>query len=216
MNTIEYIIMAAYLLQGIEIIFFPLPSNATTYAIISQKRFHGSFIQRLPEIVPLALLTCTAVLTFMIPLIFILFPEIEGLFHPMVKYHLPGTNWISGFLILSGSTLTGLAVGCLHNNRQHRRNPGITLVDYNIFGWMRNPISVGLFCIIAGFFMAFPFWEMFAGMLIYIFNAHLRIRMEEQELALQFGDEYQLYKQRVGCYLPKIFRLNQLETEPAE
>jgi protein-S-isoprenylcysteine O-methyltransferase Ste14 len=73
-----------------------------------------------------------------------------------------------------------------------------------IFGFVRNPITLGLVLIYGGFILALPSGVMILGFVIFLLNSSRRIKMEEHYLERSFGDQYLQYKKRVGKYWPKF------------
>jgi len=78
------------------------------------------------------------------------------------------------------------------------------LYTSGIYGCVRNPITVGLALIYAGFFLALPSAAMLIGLIFFLLNSAYRIKMEEVYLQRAFGEEYVRYKRRVGKYLPRL------------
>lgn len=216
MNIVEYTLIAAYVVQGIEIAFFPLPSGATTYALIKkrwslQRKLRDNLI-----LIPFVLLTVISVCVFMMPLVLTILPGTHAVLHPIPKFHILSSEWIALAAVLCGSLLTVVAVYTLYKSRIQTADNNYALVDFGVYGWMRNPITLGLFIILAGFCMLFPLWEMWCGAAIYVFNAHIRIRMEEKELQQNYGPAYQEYKKQVNRYLPRLSQTSVLVTEPVD
>lgn len=216
MTAIEYTILLAYLVQGIEVIFFPLPSDATTFALIRQHKRQGFYLKKFIQLIPFACLTAIAVLIFMAPLVLIIDPGIAESLHPVHQISAAGKDWLAVSLVTLGSVFTILAVYTLNRSRNQIEQNRFSLVDYNIYGWLRNPITFGLILILTGFCFAFPYWEMVFGTVIYIANAHIRIRMEEQQLEFTYGEIYLQYKQEVGRYFPRISQISSVITEPVD
>ena len=97
--------------------------------------------------------------------------------------------------------------GCLWNltiSISTRENHA--LVTTGPYRWVRHPLytggmveAVGLCLLMANWLVALSaglFWALIA----------YRTPMEEKELIETFGDEYRQYLQRVGRFMPKIWR----------
>ena len=54
--------------------------------------------------------------------------------------------------------------------------------------------------------LARPSMVMLIGLILFVLNAHYRIKMEEVYLEKTFGDDYLRYKNIVGKYVPKVGR----------
>ena len=80
----------------------------------------------------------------------------------------------------------------------------VRLHTSGIYGYMRNPITLGLATISAGFVLARPSVALLLGMTIFLLNAEYRIKMEEVYLQTAFRDKYPQYRNNVGKYFPKF------------
>jgi protein-S-isoprenylcysteine O-methyltransferase Ste14 len=69
---------------------------------------------------------------------------------------------------------------------------------------VRNPITLGLATVLAGFVLARPSAVLIMGWLLFVFNSQYRIKMEEVYLEKTFGNDYLQYKSSVGKYFPKF------------
>lgn len=216
MNYIEYTIIAAYVVQGIEIVFFPLPSGATTYALIKKRSSLQFQLRENVILIPFVLLTVISVCAFMMPLALTIFPATQAVFHSISGLNIPSLEWTAFVAVMGGSLLTVVAVRTIYKSRIQTADKNYALVNFGVYGWIRNPITLGLFIILAGFCVLFPLWEMWCGSAIYAFNAHIRIRMEEKELQQNYGRAYQEYKRQVNRYFPRLSQTIALITEPVD
>jgi protein-S-isoprenylcysteine O-methyltransferase Ste14 len=109
--------------------------------------------------------------------------------------------------LVAGNVLTFVAVFALRSQVTfHEFGETTRLYTSGIYGWSRNPITVGLILIYAGFFLALPSAAMLIGFSFFLLNSAYRIRMEEIYLQRTFGEEYMRYKRQVGKYLPKPWK----------
>ena len=180
----------------VELVFFPLPSDFTTYNIIQKQNLE--LTKSNSAIAILILGTIISVATFLIPGLLILFPEGQTLFH-YINLDIAGIQILLVFFILFGSSLTLIGVLQISNLKRFTSESG--LIQSGIFRFTRNPITLGLNVMVIGFFMALPALEMFGGCIIYIINAHFRVRMEEKQLQSMHGKKFQNYKTSVPRYI---------------
>jgi protein-S-isoprenylcysteine O-methyltransferase Ste14 len=111
------------------------------------------------------------------------------------------------FLILLGTSLRMSARGHKMNNSQR----GEKLVTTGPYLYVRNPMYLGSFLIGTGFVViVLPFWiaPVFAWLFYQRFDKQMRA--EEDVLASQFGDEYDVYCQRTPRVFPVFAKLRRL------
>ena len=189
-------IIFGYLLQMVELIFFPLPSDFTTYNILQKQ--NPVFTASKSTMAVLILGTVISMITFLVPGLIILFPESRTLLH-FINLEFDGLHVFSVLLIIAGSLLT--LFGVLKISKLKRYKTEIGIIQSGIFRFTRNPITLGLNFLVIGFFLALPALEMLGGCIIYIINAHIRVRMEEQQLQLNHGKVFKNYKNNVPRYM---------------
>jgi protein-S-isoprenylcysteine O-methyltransferase Ste14 len=144
----------------------------------------------------------------MIPLLTIVFPVVNHYLLPFVKIP-PSTalSMISAGLLVLGNSLTFIAVGTLRANVSfHDFGETARLYTEGIYGTIRNPITLGLGTVFAGFVLARPSVAMLIGWIIFALNSRYRIHMEEVYLEKTFGNDYHKYKDATGKYFPKMGR----------
>jgi protein-S-isoprenylcysteine O-methyltransferase Ste14 len=193
--VIPFIILG-YAVQLIELVFYPLPSDFTTYNIIQKE--NAGFTKSKPVIAILILGTIISLITFLIPGLLILLPEGATLLH-YFKINISSLGYIAVFLIVGGSLIT--LMGVLKISDSERSKKENALIQTGIFRFTRNPITLGLNAVVIGFLLALPSLEMLAGCIIYILNAHFRVRMEEKQLERKYGKAFQKYKRSVSRYI---------------
>lgn len=189
-------IIFSYVLQVVELVFFPLPSDFTTYNIIQKQ--NRALIKNISAIAILIFGTIVSVVTFMTPGLLILFPEFNSLLH-FVDFEINGVHLFSDFFIVAGSVMTVFGVLQLSDLKRHQSENG--LIQSGIFRFTRNPITLGLDLVVIGFFLAVPAIEMLGGCIIYILNAHFRVLMEEKQLQSVYGNIFLNYKSNVSRYI---------------
>lgn len=78
------------------------------------------------------------------------------------------------------------------------------LVNYGIFGWMRNPLYVGNFLIWMGFVVASGvLWFLPIAIAIFAIEYYYIVRYEEGVLESIFGAEYLAYKEKTPRWFPR-------------
>jgi protein-S-isoprenylcysteine O-methyltransferase Ste14 len=114
-------------------------------------------------------------------------------------------KWIAIECLVTGNIMTYVAVATLKRNVSfHHFGETTRLYTFGLYGFLRNPITLGLALIYFGFILALPSVGMLVGFILFILNSSYRIEMEETYLERAFGDEYRQYKQQVGKYFPKV------------
>ena len=79
--------------------------------------------------------------------------------------------------------------------------PATALVTDGIFGWLRNPMYVGLTLILAGLAVLLASDWMLVMAVVFIAVIHFGVvKREERYLEAKFGDAYRAYKARVPRY----------------
>lgn len=93
--------------------------------------------------------------------------------------------------------------------RQWRFDAGITadhqLITTGPYRIVRHPIYASMFCMFCAMgFMVTPWWLFVPAVLCFVAGTEIRIHIEEQLLAGQFGDQFVAFKRRVPAYIPFI------------
>jgi len=79
--------------------------------------------------------------------------------------------------------------------------PSLALVTGGIFGWLRNPMYVGLTLLLAGLSILLASDWMLVMTIIFVPVIHFGVvKREERYLEAKFGDAYRSYKARVPRY----------------
>jgi protein-S-isoprenylcysteine O-methyltransferase Ste14 len=119
--------------------------------------------------------------------------------HPTVRH------WIvAAVLIAIGEWIRLAGVAAAGTVTRRRSREVQRLVNYGIFGWMRNPLYVGNFLIWMGFVVASGvLWFLPIAIVIFAIEYYYIVRYEEGVLESIFGAEYLEYKSRTPRWFPK-------------
>ena len=81
------------------------------------------------------------------------------------------------------------------------------LVVRGLYRYTRNPMYVGVLCVILGWSLVFVAWEIavYGCAVLAAFDLFVRL-YEEPHLARTFGDDYAAYRRRIGRWLPRRTR----------
>ncbi|MGD9174248.1 MAG: methyltransferase [Desulfobacterales bacterium] len=217
MYWLDYFIIATYIAQIYQVCFFAVPSAGSTAEMLSNRKRKSLSAERHPgatvvhstaQMFGTIGATLTVLVAAMIPLLTVVFPVVNRYLLPFVKIP-PSTalSIISAGLLLLGNSLTFIGVGTLRANVSfHEFGETARLHTAGIYRRIRNPITLGLGTIFAGFVLARPSVAMLIGWIIFALNSHYRIHMEEVYLENTFGNDYLQYKDATGKYFPKMGR----------
>jgi protein-S-isoprenylcysteine O-methyltransferase Ste14 len=114
-------------------------------------------------------------------------------------------HWIvAAVLIAIGEWIRLAGVAAAGTVTRRRSRDVQRLVNYGIFGWMRNPLYVGNFLIWMGFVIASGvLWFLPIAIVIFAIEYYYIVRYEEGVLESIFGAEYLEYKKRTPRWFPK-------------
>jgi len=214
MPWIDYFIIATYVAQIYQICFYAVPSAGSTCEMLfNLKKKSGAakrhpaagVIQSKPKMVITVAATMAVLVVSMAPILTLLFPKLNAYLLPLIKMPSLGLSIISACLLISGNSLTYIAVATLKAHvRFYEFGETAQLHTAGIYRHIRNPITLGLAAIFTGLLLARPSVVMLLGWVIFLLNAAYRIKMEEVYLERSFSDDYLQYKTEVGRYFPKI------------
>jgi protein-S-isoprenylcysteine O-methyltransferase Ste14 len=212
MSGLEILVLGAYGLVLIELVFLPVPSEASTYQLLAPatKYTNRNRSERLLQAQRLSLErklwlfllpTALTVGIFLFPLLQIFFPCLKDYLFPFPAFETPLFHALAGGLILLGSAVTLMSVVRMRRGMVSCGQSERPLQIQGTFQWSRNPGLVGNYMLFLGLFFFLPTLGMALGFGVYLFNMHYRILLEESQLEVQFGKAYQDYKHRVPRYI---------------
>ena len=114
-------------------------------------------------------------------------------------------DWIiAAVLIAIGEWIRLAGVAAAGTVTRRRSRDVERLVNYGIFGWMRNPLYVGNFLIWMGFVVGSGvLWFLPIAIMIFAVEYTLIVAYEEGVLESIFGAEYLGYKARTPRWVPR-------------
>jgi protein-S-isoprenylcysteine O-methyltransferase Ste14 len=83
-------------------------------------------------------------------------------------------------------------------------SPPPKLVTTGLYGWIRNPMALGMLLILEGlgfYFGSISLIVFFAPLPVVLYAIYIKL-VEEPELEMRFGKEYVEYKKRVPMFIP--------------
>jgi protein-S-isoprenylcysteine O-methyltransferase Ste14 len=123
----------------------------------------------------------------------------------LVPAHPGMSHWIAAAILIAIGEWIRLAGVAAAGTVTRRRSRDVQrLVNYGIFGWMRNPLYVGNFLIWMGFVVASGvLWFLPVAIVIFAVEYTYIVAYEEGVLESIFGQEYLTYKQRTPRWFPR-------------
>lgn len=202
----EIFIILTYISVLIEIIVFPVPSVASSYQLLIEKKllpddlFYTRIqnLKSIQKIILLVLPTLLSVIAYLAPLILIITSNFSNFL--VDKTEKTGLIIIAFLLIIMGRIISMYSV---INLRRNNRQIGMSfeLKTGNIFSISRNPILLGMYISYIGMIILFPNLFMLLAFAYFIIHMHFRILVEESFLEFKFGDKYVNYKKQIKRYL---------------
>lgn len=80
------------------------------------------------------------------------------------------------------------------------------LIISGVHKYVRHPLYTGTFAFLWGLFLVYPYWNLFVSNIIITVYTLMAIKLEEEKLVKEFGEQYRVYRQKV----PKLFPLLRL------
>jgi protein-S-isoprenylcysteine O-methyltransferase Ste14 len=109
-----------------------------------------------------------------------------------------GLFLLAGLLSWTGTRALG---------RQWRIDAGLSadheLITSGPYRFVRHPIYTSILCSLLGTgILVTPWWLLLPSLLLFIIGTEIRVRIEDNLLASQFGDQFAKYQKRVPAYIP--------------
>ena len=201
-----------YLSLGVELIFFPVPSVASSYNLWSEKEDYSKEMadanintfewSMLKKIFFLALPIIIICGTFALPLLYA-----SGMVDVGESY-----NWIDGsstsiiilalpfIVMILGRLLSFYSVLNIRNNNKQEKD-SFDLKNTSIYSKSRNPIQLGMYLFAFGLILLYPAPVFIIGIIFYILYMDYKIKIEEKFLIEKFGEPYKKYTSKTKRYI---------------
>ena len=123
----------------------------------------------------------------------------------LVPAHSSAVDWVVGaLLVIAGEWVRIAGVSAAGTVTRRRSRNVQRLVDYGIFGWVRNPLYVGNFLAWMGFVtISGVLWFLPVAVVLFAVEYSLIVAYEEGVLESIFGEEYLAYKRRTPRWIPR-------------
>jgi len=200
-----WLLVVAYVSLVVEMVWFALPSEASTLQVfagdVEPSADRLGVAQRrtaIDKLVRYLVPTMIGVALFVWPLLVVLWPRLFRVARPLVEAPRVAAVWTGLAIILAGRMLT--LAGVVQLRRRHRRGDH-QLQSCGVFGLSRNPILLGMFLFYIGNCVWLPAPILWGGFLLYAWNMHARVLMEESYLLARLGADYRSYQARVPRYV---------------
>jgi len=205
MEDFKFVILCvAYFSLLVELVFFPVPSVASTYQLVFVDKTRQKTKSRLNTIKDWPIWK---------KLLFLSIPVLINITVFLCPFFF-GLNIINWDMILSHDFFTALGVIFLVSGRGitffsviqiKKINRSINHQKYlhqkRWFRWSRNPGLLGMYIFILGVWLLYSHPLFLVGIIFYIFYMHFKILLEEDYLMEKFGEKYQNYLKQTRRYL---------------
>ncbi|MBL8751009.1 MAG: methyltransferase domain-containing protein [Planctomycetes bacterium] len=201
MNGVDVVVLCAYASLIVELVVFPIPSEASTWQLFTPgdaraapaDRLQAARERSLPQkVLRYFLPTAICVLLWLLPLAAIASPSVGA---ALWCNRVPALVGPGVALVVIGRAITFVSVLQLRARRRLGGEPRW------LFRRSRNPGLVGMFVCYTGLCCLFGSPLSWLGLPFYVANMHVRVRMEEAHLAAQFGDAWRSYVAAVPRYV---------------
>jgi protein-S-isoprenylcysteine O-methyltransferase Ste14 len=212
MTFSEAVLLAGYLSLVVELVFFPVPSVASSRQLLTGEQTPDladtklSRIQALPlaiKVPVFVLPTILIVILFLLPLLLTVRPELHRSLLPLWQPHPAWLPTVGALLVVLGRLLTFAATLALRRDRLRplQGELDLPLQTGLLFRRSRNPGLLGMYLFFAGLVLFYPNLVLLAGFAGYLVHMHYRILMEESHLVARYGSAYRRYCQETPRYL---------------
>jgi protein-S-isoprenylcysteine O-methyltransferase Ste14 len=208
---IPIIVYSLYLSLVIELVFFKVPSVASSYNLWSKKEDYNKEMESakivasewpiLKKVIFLALPILMICTTFLLPILYA-----SGIFSISIKYFwmensaMFNMTWLVPLLIMIlGRSLSFYSVLRIRRNNK-QTGDSFDLKMNSIYNKSRNPIQLGMYLFAFGLILLYPAPLFICGIIFYILYMDYKIRIEEKFLLEKFGDAYAKYSSETKRY----------------
>jgi len=183
---INILLIIFYVSLLVELIWFSVPSPASTLQLHKETN----------EPVFWFIISALGFLVFLVPLIYIICFSFN-----INNFSLNSSKLlliIGAVLLIIGRLLTFTGGVQIKN---HIKQKKMVVLDLGIFKFTRHPIAFGLMISVIGLNFILPSFIMIFLSIIFIFNLHRKVLIEEKILLQQFADAYEKYCKKTSRYL---------------
>ena len=146
-------------------------------------------------------------IVILIPIIYIFYINIVDLTFRILIFQNSLFEIIAVLLIVIGVTITTIAMIQLgYSARIFIPNQNTNLITSGVYCFCRNPAYIGTYFSFFGIFLLLSSLLYLIGFCFFLVGMHIRILHEEKFLIRRFGSNYENYKNKIGRYLPKIYK----------
>ncbi len=125
--------------------------------------------------------------------------------------YLPSAWWrylVAGIVFAAGFVLGFMTVSKFFRTRGTPvpTSPPPKLITTGLYGWIRNPMALGLLLMLEGlgfYFGSLSLIFFFAPLPVVLYALYIKA-VEEPELEMRFGQDYVDYKKRVPMFIPRF------------
>ena len=198
------ILGVAYFSLLVELLFFPVPSVASTYQLVlvddTGKKTSSRFDrikhwQVWKKVLFLIIPAVVNVAVFLFPFFMLL-----GIFEYQIISNQPLSLGVGILLVIFGRLITFLSIIQIRKiNRSSNQQKFLHQKGW--FKWSRNPGLLGMYMFIFGVWCFFSHPLFLVGILFYMTYMHFKILLEEDYLIEKFGKTYQEYLKQTKRYL---------------
>lgn len=208
LSSIDVFTMLVYVSIALEIIVFPVPSEASTYQLLlnKSKRQSAYFIDKVRNMNPMLKISVLlmpaliGVMNYGMPLLFIFHEKFALHFSKIAFFN--HIVFIAGGIILmvSGRFMSFYSVIIMRRNTE-KENPDNPLNRRGFYRITRNPILLGMHITFIGIFLVYPYLILIPGFIIFLASMHFRVLLEEDYLKANLGAKYILYLNKTRRYI---------------
>jgi len=116
-------------------------------------------------------------------------------------------KWAAMIMMIGGTIIEICAAGSLGDSmRIHSPIEETELITKGIYGFIRNPVVLGMFLYSIGMLLFVPnLLGLFTAVFL-IYGYNFKVDIEAQDLYRRFGDDWLEYCKNVGKYFPRLYK----------